>query len=164
LGPWPLVLITASLVAFKGNTADQARYLAALAMGSLGTAILLDQSELLQKRQTWSEILCSLAAGDYRAAMSAADALSANRDETLKFIEWAASWYRDLMLYSLTGTVDGIVNADRAAEIVRLSSALQLKQLLDALSYTVEAVSRIQRNVNRRMALEDLLFRTVERR
>jgi DNA polymerase-3 subunit delta' len=163
-GPLPPDLIAHYLVTHKGKTPEEARCLAALAMGSLTAAIVIEQNELLEKTHVWTEIICSLSTGDYRAAMSAAEALSANRDEALKFLEWAASWYRDLLAYAVTRTSDDIVNIDRIAEIQTLSSQVPLEQLLSCVSQTAEAARRIQRNVNRRMAIEDLLFRTVERR
>ena len=35
-----------------------------------------------------------------QSAMTAAEALAGNREETLRFIKWAESWYRDLLISS----------------------------------------------------------------
>ncbi len=69
------------------NTGD-AEFLAAMSMGSIGAAVNLDKDELIEKRRIWADMLSSLKAGDYHAAMIAAEALSANRDEALKFLKW----------------------------------------------------------------------------
>lgn len=161
-GPLPAALIAEYLQAQKGKTWEEAKCLAALAMGSLGAATMIEESELLEKRQLWTQMLCSLSAGDYRGAMTAAETVAANRDESLKFLEWAASWYRDLLIYAVTRSPDDIVNVDRIVDIENQSSQIALEQLVTFVSQTAETARRIQRNVNRRLAIEDLLFGGVE--
>ena len=67
--------------------AGDAEFLAALSMGSIGAAVNLDKDELIEKRRNWVDVLSSLKAGDHHAAMLAAEALSANRDDALKFLQ-----------------------------------------------------------------------------
>ncbi|MGH7827544.1 MAG: DNA polymerase III subunit delta' [Candidatus Binatia bacterium] len=162
-GPLKRGLIAEYLVS-KGKAPEAASDLAALAMGSLGVAITLEEGELLEKRQIWVEMLSSLSAGDYRAAMAAAEAIAGNRDESLKFLEWAGSWYRDLVIYTVTQSPEEIVNLNMIGHIEKQSSEIGLEQLLSSVSQTVEAARQIHRNVNRRMAIEDLLFGPVEGR
>jgi DNA polymerase III gamma/tau subunit len=138
--------------------------LAALAMGSLGAALVIERGEFIEKRGAWTEMLASLGGGDYRAAMAAAEAIAGNRDESLNFLEWAASWYRDLIIYTVTRSPDEIVNADMIQAVEKQSAKIGLEQLLSSVSQTVEAARRIHRNVNRRMIIEDLLLRAVEAR
>jgi DNA polymerase-3 subunit delta' len=163
-GPLPTAVIAEYLEAQKGKTREEAKCLAALAMGSLGAAIMIEKSELLEKRQLWTEMLCSLSAGDYRAAMAAAETIAADRDESLRFLEWAASWYRDLLVYLVTRSPKEIVNLDRISDLEKQSSEIALDQLVTFVSQTAEAARRIQRNVNRRMAIEDLLVGAIESR
>jgi DNA polymerase III subunit delta' len=163
-GPLPADAIVEYLVQQKGKTPEEAKSLAALAMGSLGAALQIDKGGLLEKRQTWKQILSSLGPGDYRAAMTAAEAIADDRDESLKFLEWAGSWYRDLLIYAVTQSHDEIANLDMIAQIQRESSELSLERLLASLSQSVEATREIQRNLNRRMVIEKLLFGAVEER
>jgi DNA polymerase-3 subunit delta' len=163
-GPLPRALIAKYLVSHKGKSQEQANYSAALAMGSLGAAIMIENGEWLEKRRFWSELFSSLRVGDYRAAMSAAEAIAGNRDDSLRFLEWAASWYRDLLIYAVTQRPDTIVNLDMIEHLEKQTSSMALQQLLASASQTVEAARLIQRNVNRRMVIEDLLFGSVEGR
>lgn len=107
--------------------------------------------------------LSSLSAGDYRAALNAAETLAGNREETLKFLEWAGLWYRDLLSFRIAHVTDHIVNIDMLPQIAEQAAGISEDDLFSLLSKTGEASQLIQRNVNRRMVLEDLLLRAVER-
>jgi DNA polymerase-3 subunit delta' len=161
-GPLPRQLIVDFLIR-KGKTREQAEFLAALAMGSLGTVSKIDKEKMIEKRLEWMKTLVSLRAGDYRAALNAAEALAGNREETLKFLEWAGLWYRDLLSFRIAHTPNQVVNIDMLAQIEEQSVAMEEDDLFSLLSKTDEASQLIQRNLNRRMVLEDLLLRAVER-
>jgi DNA polymerase III subunit delta' len=161
-GPLPRQLIVDFLIR-KGKTREQAEFLAVLAMGSLGTVSKIDKEKMIEKRLEWMKTLVSLRAGDYRAALNAAEALAGNREETLKFLEWAGLWYRDLLSFRIAHTPNQVVNVDMLPQIEEQSAAMEEDDLFSLLSKTGEASQLIQRNLNRRMVLEDLLLRAVER-
>jgi DNA polymerase III subunit delta' len=161
-GPLPRQLIVDFLIR-KGKTREQAEFLAVLAMGSLGTASKIDKEKMIEKRLEWMKTLVSLRAGDYRAALNAAEALAGNREETLKFLEWAGLWYRDLLSFRIAHTPNQVVNVDMLPQIEEQSAAMEEDDLFSLLSKTGEASQLIQRNLNRRMVLEGLLLRAVER-
>ena len=104
------------------NTGD-AEFLAAISMGSIGAAVNLDKDELIEKRRIWVDLLSSLKAGDYQAAMLAAEALAANRDDALKFLKWAESWYRDVLVHAVTDNAGALVNLDLLEQIRQQSAS-----------------------------------------
>jgi DNA polymerase-3 subunit delta' len=161
--PLPRQLIVSYLISRKDKTKEQAQFLAALAMGSLGTASKIETEKLIEKRFDWMNMLVSLTPGNYRAALNTAEALAGNREETLKFLEWAGLWYRDLLTFRVAHAQDKIVNLDMLPQIEEQSSRIEDDHLFSLLSKASEASQRIQRNVNRRMVLEDLLLVAVER-
>jgi len=142
------------------NTGD-AEFLAALSMGSIGAAVNLDKDELIEKRRNWVDLLSSLKAGDYQAAMLAAEALSANRDDALKFLKWSESWYRDVLVHAVTDNAGALVNLDLLEQIRQQSVSNGAATALNAISRVAEATAGIQRNLNRRMVLEKFLFGVV---
>jgi DNA polymerase-3 subunit delta' len=151
------------LVSRLGAKPEDAEFLAAMSMGSIGMAAGLDKDELVEKRRIWSGMLDSLKTQDYQSAMAGAEALSANRIETLEFLKWAETWYRDLLVHSLTRQSDELVNLDMIEQIKgQPLSEERLDQVLSLISQVGRAGARIQRNLNRRMVLERLLFRAVE--
>ena len=160
--PLPRELIVNDLISRKDKTREQAQFLAALAMGSLGAASKIETEKLIEKRFGWMNMLVSLTPGNYRAALNTAEAIAGNREETLKFLEWAGLWYRDLLTFRVAPAQDKIVNLDMLPQIEEQSSRIDQDRLFSLLSKTGEASQKIQRNVNRRMVLEDLLLRAVE--
>jgi len=162
--PLPRQLVVGFLMSRNGKTKEQAEFLAALTMGSLGAVSKIDKEKLIEKRLDWMNTLVSLTAGNYRAALNAAEALAGNREETLKFLEWAGLWYRDLLTFRVGHAQDTIVNLDMLPQIEEQSAGIEEDDLFSLLSKTSEASRLIQRNVNRRMVVEDLLLRAVERR
>jgi DNA polymerase-3 subunit delta' len=144
--------------------AGDAQFLAAMSMGSIGAALSLDKDELIEKRRGWAGMLGSLRAGDHHAAMAAAEALSGNRDEVLRFLKWADSWYRDVMVHSVTESDEELVNLDMLEQIREQSAATNPNRALSALSGIAGAAADVQRNLNRRMVLEKFLFDVVRGR
>lgn len=145
----------------KGNKPEEAQFLAALSMGSLGQALKLNESKLFGQREVWGNMLATLGAGDYRRACEAAEMLAGKKDETLKFLEWAETFYRDLLVYAATQNSNETINLDRLAQIQEQSVTTSIDHCLALYEQTIGAGARIQRNLNRRMVLEKLLFDVV---
>ncbi len=160
-GPLPRELIARFLVLEKGMKPGDAEVLAALSSGSLGAALEMDGRELREHRRAWSGVLGSLKAGDYRGAMEAAEALGGSREEALDFLHWAESWYRDLFVHALRGDAEGAVNLDLLDDLQRESAVVELDRLLASAAAAAGAARKIQRNLNRRMVLEQFFFGVV---
>jgi DNA polymerase III gamma/tau subunit len=153
-------LVAEFLITRQGLKAEEAEFLAAITMGSLGAAVRIDKEDILEKRQRWLRLLRSLRSFDYRAAMDAAEVLANNKDELLEFLEWAFCWHRDRLVYAVTGSPREIVNLDLLSEIQQQVAQSDLGNILSLLSQTAGAAERIQRNLNRRMVMEQLLLHT----
>ncbi|HWP23059.1 MAG TPA: DNA polymerase III subunit delta' [Candidatus Binatia bacterium] len=147
--------------AVKGEDAE---FLAAMSMGSIGAATKMNKEELVEKRRRWWEMLGALKDRGYPSAMAAAETLSADRVETLEFLRWAETWYRDRLVHALTGDAEPLVNPDLIEQSEKPSWEDDPDRLLSLISEIGRAGARIQRNLNRRMVLERLLFRAVETR
>jgi DNA polymerase-3 subunit delta' len=163
-GPLARDLVSGFLAARKGTKSELADFLAAMSMGSPGAVLGIDAEKLLARRRHWVEHLYSLRSGDYRAAMGHAEALADNREDCLSFLEWAETWYRDVLVYRLTRDAQNIVNVDMLSWIQEQSAKFTIERILSHLSETMGAVGRIQRNLNRRMVLEKLLLNAVAER
>lgn len=145
----------------KQVKAEQAQFLAALSMGSLGLALKLNDSKLFEKRRDWAGQLSSLRLGDYRGASDAAEKLAGNKDEALKFLQWAETFYRDILVFAAAQSNDEMINLDLLLQTEHLAVTAKIDHWLALLEQTTGAGARIQRNLNRRMVLEDLLFNVV---
>ncbi len=157
-GPLPLDLVAGYLRSEKGLSAEEAGLLAALAMGSLGKALGEEIKEFVERRSSWVEGLSSLSDGDFRAGAALAEKLAGDRDEALRFLEWAEGWYRDVLLHAVAGRPHGICNADRVPDLERHASRYRHETLLSLFFQAGKTIGLIRRNVNRRMALEQFFF------
>ena len=160
-GPLPRAAVAEHLMAAEGLDAAAAQQNAAMAMGSIGAALALGQDDMTDRRRTWRGVLGALEHGDFYGAHSAAEVLASNREEALSFLQWAQSWYRDLVLYHAQQSDVEVVNLDMGAELKRQSATGRVTLWLDAFSNAATASARIQRNLNRRMVLEQFLYQVV---
>jgi DNA polymerase III subunit delta' len=160
--PLPRAEVAGFLQAKQSVKPDDAEVLAAMSMGSIGAAVNLDQQALFEKRSIWAGMLSALKAQDYQGAMAAAETLAASRDETLEFLGWAQSWYRDLLIHGVSHKRDELVNLDMVVQIEEQSARGSATRALAALARIDSATAGIQRNLNRRMVLEKFLFGVVE--
>ena len=160
-GPLARDEVARYLMSKEGINQDDASLRAALSMGSLGAAIKFDKDELLEKRRSWAEKVSSLTSGNYRGAIEAAEAIASNKEEALQFLEWAETWYRDLLVHAATENSAEMVNVDMLTEIGSQSAKDDFEQMLASFAQTARAAGRIQRNLNRRMVIERFLFGVV---
>lgn len=160
--PLPRAELATFLQATHGVKPDAAEFLAAMSMGCIGAAVHLDQQALMEKRRSWAGMLSALTTRDYQSAIATAENLSVSREETLEFLKWAQSWYRDLLIHSISQRRDELVNLDMLLEIEEQSARSGVGRALTALSQIGSASAGIQRNLNRRMVLEELLFSVIE--
>jgi DNA polymerase III subunit delta' len=161
-GPLARDLVSAFLVSRKGIEAETAEFLAAMSMGSLGAVFSIDTQELLERRREWMRLVSGLRAGDYRTATDSAEVLAGSKEDSLRFLEWIESWFRDLLVYIATRSQQDIVNVDMLPRIQQQSATADFEGLFSRIGEARAAIGGIQRNLNRRMVLEDLLMNTVE--
>ncbi|MFQ5684265.1 MAG: DNA polymerase III subunit delta' [Candidatus Binatia bacterium] len=159
--PLPEALVAGFLESNKKLRQEDARFLAATTMGSIGKAVSPDMAALVERRKVWGEKLCSLTVGDYRGAMALAEELAGLREDSLKFLEWVEQWYRDILIYSVKGNSRGICNLDMMQRIKQQAAHYSLQSVLFLLSDIVWAKAKIQRNINRRMTLESFFAHVI---
>ncbi|HXV83056.1 MAG TPA: DNA polymerase III subunit delta' [Candidatus Binatia bacterium] len=161
-GPLARELISGFLVSHKGIDGKSAECLAAMSLGSLGAVAGMNMQDLLERRREWVQLVCCLRAGDYRAASDAAEILAGSKEDSLRFLEWVEGWFRDLLAYSVTRNPRDVVNADMLPEIQQQVASAGFEHLFSRIAEAKAALEGIQRNLNRRLLLEDLLLNTVE--
>ena len=155
--PLPASAVIDHLISRRGLKPEQAELLAAMSLGSLGRALSPDLEALARKRGAWVDGIASLAKGDSTAWAAFAEELSRDREEALGFLQWLEWWYRDVLIYLATESVQEICNLDLIENLKPQAASYSLKQALFLRSQALITTARIRRNVNRRMALENLL-------
>jgi DNA polymerase-3 subunit delta' len=159
-GPLPLELVVDVLVRKKGLSPEPARLLAGVTMGSLGTALTSDTEEALGHRKVWIERFCTVSGQDYRGMMKLAEERAKDREGSLQFLQWIEGWYRDILIFQIAGSTGQIRNLDMAERIKEQAALSSIEHSLNSLARAERVARGIQRNYNRRMALEDFLIKT----
>ena len=145
------------LLDYHQMSAERARALASVSLGSLGRALSPDIEDLAQKRQAWIDALTS--PPDAAAWAALAEELAKDRAETLLFLDWLAGWYRDLLVYQATQTTGEICNRDLLEKFRVQAENINMSQALRLRACALAASARVRRNVNRRLALDNLLVK-----
>ena len=146
------------LASRRGLPLEEARTLAALAMGSLGEALTYDPQDLSRQRAKWLEGLSSLSRWDPAGSIALAEELAGDREKLTAFLDWLQGWYRDALICQVTGSTSGVRNIDME-EQVRVAASCPVGKILLAMSQVRKAAERVKRNYNRRLVLEELLFK-----
>jgi DNA polymerase-3 subunit delta' len=161
--PLGVDLIAAHLEREAGVAADQARFDAALAGGSLGRALALAGGEIGERREI-AERLHALATRRDAAAMFAATAeLGRDREALAEILELLRLLYRDALVVSEgLGAVASLVNADRAPAVEQIAAASSPLGLRRRLRTVAEAEAALQANVNGQLLLDRMVLKLGE--
>ncbi len=157
--PLPAQEVASFLESRKGWSREKAELLAAMSMGSLGRAVAPEMEERIERRAAWAERISSLTPTDFAGWMTLAEEIAGDREGSLKFLEWAETWYRDILICLVTGSSRGISNPDLEQSVRRQADRIDRERVLFLLSQVEATVARLRRNLNRRMALEDFLMK-----
>lgn len=155
--PVPRDAIAAFLQREHGLAPDRALILASSSGGSIGRALSLHRGDYLALRDG---ILDRIARGslDPPGCLELAGRLAGEKEEILEALDVLKSWYRDLLVFRETGGAGTLVHHDRAADIGRLASAMSGESLLGAFQTIRAAAEAIERNANKALTLETMVF------
>jgi DNA polymerase-3 subunit delta' len=135
----------------------EAIILASSAAGSIGRALSLHKGDYLALRDS---ILARVSRGalDPLGCLALAGALAGDKEEILEALDILKTWYRDLLVYKETGCAEELINRDHAGGIERLAGFLDGEAILRGIGAIQEAAAAIERNVNKQLTLETMVF------
>lgn len=152
--------IEQALIQRLGLDPGRARFIAALAGGQLGRAMMWAQSaEALGWRDQVLDLLDRLETADPLERMDAAEAFSKDRDRVADLLDAAMFWYRDVLVYQETAQEKHLINLDRQERIAFLAGVVPGPVLSARITAVEEAKQALRRNVHARLLLENLFLR-----
>jgi DNA polymerase-3 subunit delta' len=160
LRPLPTEVIERALVERWQTPADQAHLLAHLADGRLGWALQASRDPaILKERQTALETLQTALQQSRTGRFALADKLSQRPENLPDILRQWISWWRDLALLAWgREQPEGLTNLDFLAYLEEAVRHWPAGQILGALRGTELALWQLERNVNVRLALENLFL------
>jgi DNA polymerase-3 subunit delta' len=135
----------------QGVDASQADMFARLSNGSLGRALaMVADDTFLEQRQKAHRLCERLMTGGITDCFEIADEL--NQEEPGRLLELMANWWRDVLVWQLSGTETLLVNVDLIERIKKES--IPAESLKSALWQLEQARQWLGYNANRRLCLE----------
>jgi len=142
-----------------GMAKEDALLPAALSGGSIGKALAYASGSFQEERKAVYKLVEILGESSLCEALEMAEKVSESKEKAYHTLEMLACWYRDLMVYRETGEDGLLFNLDCAEIIKREAERFETTCLLEIIEDIESAKSRIESNVNTRLALEALFLR-----
>jgi len=136
-----------------------AMVLAALSEGSFKTALGPKRDLYLEKRPKLIQSLSALSPRSIIPTFSFADELETEKEDIFDILDIFQAFYRDLLLLKYNSPTDELVNLDLLDILNSQVETTTPASLLTKLEALKAARYHLQRNVNRRLALEVMLMR-----
>jgi DNA polymerase-3 subunit delta' len=139
---------------------EAARLIAASSGGSIGRALeMKEESYLSFKNEVIERISESKASKDPLAFLSFVDYLGDERGKVLEKLDIMKSWYRDILVYKETDDIDGLIHRDIVDRTEKGSREMSGADILQNIRVIKEAYNAIERNANRQLTLEAMMFK-----
>jgi DNA polymerase-3 subunit delta' len=157
-GPVPLPVVCENLQARWGLPAAEADLLAHLSGGRVGYALKLHANpEKLEQRQAWLDDLARLLLSGRVARFSYAENLVKDKEIARQVLQLWLSYWRDILLRT-SGASAPFINLDRADEIEKISSRIDLPTAYQTVNAIQRTIANLENNVNARLAAEVLFL------
>jgi DNA polymerase-3 subunit delta' len=136
---------------------DKALILASSSGGSIGRALSLHRGDYIALRDS---ILGRISKGtlDPLGCLALAGELAGDREDIQEALDILKTWYRDLLVFKETGRAETLINRDHAGDIGRLADFTGAEAILRGLRTIQGAAAAIERNVNKPLTLETMVF------
>ena len=151
-------LIKSVLVQQPGLDATHAHILASLSEGSFKIALGKDHDLYLEQRKAIIRRISALSINDIVPLFELAQHLADNKEQLQDILEILQIFYRDLLTYKHYAGEEQLVNIDLLEEIRRAAQRHDQRTLLDKLESLARTRRLLERNINRQLAVENLLL------
>ena len=162
LRPLPVPRVAHELEARYDADHEKAEEIARLSGGRVGWALeALSEPDLLARRaERLSAIESAVRGGlEERFSYSAklAHSFGADRESTLQELALWQEWWRDVLVIK-EGAPDLVTNLCRVDTLRPVAVALSAEQIADAIMTVQETLDNLDRNINPRLALDELML------
>ena len=142
---------------------DDANQLAHFANGRPGWAVeAIDNRDKLTKRVETLSLLEQLVSDSVIERFKQAEKLSKSAEALGLLLNTWLTWWRDLLILShataTTTAANPVINIDRLDQLTKLAQLWSSDEIEASLRRTADTIAHINRNVNMRLSLENLLL------
>jgi len=137
----------------------ESHIMAALSEGSFKKAFGKDRGLYLEQRKELLKTLTGLSSGSILPILDFAEQIAADKTVLPDILEIFQAFYRDVLMTLQGRGDDDIINLDLKETIHRVCQREDLSSSLAKLEALLEARRQLDRNVNRQLAMEGLIFK-----
>jgi DNA polymerase-3 subunit delta' len=149
--------IQQALVTHWNVPSEQAHLLAHLANGRLGWAVTASQNpERIHQRLDQLTLLHDILGSNIVERFKLAEKLAKQPDRLVDLLNTWLTWWRDLLL--LAHGTDSVINIDERITLEQLKTEWEVDNIRVCLNQTKAILWQLDRNVNIRLALENLFL------
>ena len=158
------------LVKKKEINKESAEVLAQVALGSLGQALKMCESDFLEKRLTWLATIIKLSGLSreecFKMALNCANEakkMDTNMNDNghagvLDMLFVWESWYRDLLLVKLASPLNLLINVDFSHKLKKKAEGCNLDDLIGNILIIDQAQRNLRRNRNTSLVIEHTIL------
>jgi len=154
--PLPRRTLTQALMRRRGLSAEDARFLAALAQGSMGRALAMDLEQEKKDREEMRTLWSGLAERRPGEVLALAEALAKDRDRLERLIAIGVEWIRDALVFRVTRDEQLLVWG-RGGD-PRPEEQAPLQRMLADMDLLTASREQLERRVSAQLVAENLLF------
>lgn len=146
----------------KGLEKDKAYLTASLSDGRIGRALRREQVMTLEGRDDFLTLFNSVKEPFFNISPLTEGIAKGEEERLGEVFDWGEIWFRDLVVFKVTGNYDLLINQDKKKEIEDISERLSLNQLQDSFRVIYETAKFIKLRANKHLALDVMMIRLVE--
>lgn len=154
----PLPELSRGLVVLHGLDPAEAGLTAAMAGGSMGKALAYAAGAYQAEQSLAIGLAHDLAGSASCEALLMAEQIAEQKGKVSAILEMLRCWYRDLLVFKLTGETGLLYNLDHVETVTKTAKNFQTESLLQILEEIETARKKIEANANTRLALEILFL------
>ena len=162
LRPLPVSLVAQELEARFDSSGDEAKEIARLSGGRIGWAFqAAAEPDILRRRaerlSAFEEAVKGSLETRFRYASQVASAFGAGREAARQEIALWLGWWRDVLVIKV-GVPDLVINLSRVDALGAAGETLSSFQIAGAVDALQDTADYLEKNVNLRLAVEDLML------
>jgi DNA polymerase-3 subunit delta' len=150
--------IEAAVILRRNLPPADARFLAILSEGQLGSALETDVGEEKLRQSEYATLLTPTALRSIGTLLATAETL-AKTDRAGEALSWLQRWLRDALIVAVSGTSDDILNVDHERNPTSLAATMNVDVLIELIQDIDQLDRQGHRHLNLHMALENILLR-----
>lgn len=146
----------------RGLKKDEAYLTASLSDGRIGRALRREEVMTLEGRDNFLILFNSVKEPFFNISPLTEGIAKGEEERLGEVFDWGEIWFRDIVVFKVTGNYDLLINQDKKKEIKDISERLSLNQLQDSFRVIYETAKFIKLRANKHLALDVMMIRLVE--